>query len=371
MQVFKNIIKILVTVIIATVSSVAIYEQTQNVPENDSVIRKTISGTLVNNGDVEIYNDDDNDDDISILGVNSSNPDKSTQDDSMLARDSNNPPNETEGNIENGHTLPESFDYETIFDKRIIAFYGNFYSTRMGILGEFPEDVVIDRLMNVTEDWEVVDPTMPVLPAIHYIASTAQPTPTSTGTYTQRMPSDHILRAIAMSAKIGGITILDLQPGQADVLNEVKNLERYLKLPNVHLGIDPEFVMRDGHIPGEYIGTIDASEINDVSEYLMNIVQNNNLPPKVLLIHRFTKKMVTNVESINQSESVRVIIEMDGWGSPELKFSTYQAVITSENIPYSGLKIFYKNDLKPPSERLVTPREILQLTPQPIYIQYQ
>jgi len=40
-------------------------------------------------------------------------------------------------------------------------------------------------------------------------------------------------------------------------------------------------------------------------------------------------------------------------------------------VQFAGLKIFYKNDLKQEPSRLLTPQEILRLTPSPIFIQYQ
>ena len=44
-------------------------------------------------------------------------------------------------------------------------------------------------------------------------------------------------------------------------------LEQYLKLPNVHLGIDPEFSMKGGQKPGSVIGFFDAGDIKDVHSY--------------------------------------------------------------------------------------------------------
>ncbi|MEK7256460.1 MAG: hypothetical protein AAB316_17020, partial [Bacteroidota bacterium] len=58
--------------------------------------------------------------------------------------------------------------------KRVVAYYGNFYSTRMGILGELPEDEVLEKLKTEVEKWEKADTTTPVQPAIHYICVTAQ-----------------------------------------------------------------------------------------------------------------------------------------------------------------------------------------------------
>ena len=68
---------------------------------------------------------------------------------------------------------------------------------------------------------------------------------------------------------------------------------------------------------------------------------------------------------------MQVIIEMDGWGTAELKTAIYRQIITNEPVQFAGVKLFYKNDLRSPSTRLLTPSEILDWNPQPSYVQYQ
>jgi hypothetical protein len=129
--------------------------------------------------------------------------------------------------------------------------------------------------------------------------------------------------------------------------------------------------MREGKKPGVYIGVMDASEINQAIEILSSIVRENNLPPKILIVHRFTEKMVTNATTIRPTPEVQVVMNMDGWGQPSLKLGTHKAVIVPEPVQFTGFKLFYKNDLRAPSTRLLTPKELLELSPRPSYIQYQ
>jgi len=142
-------------------------------------------------------------------------------------------------------------------------------------------------------------------------------------------------------------------------------------MPNVHLVIDPEFMMRDGIAPGRKIGSMGAADINFCVDYLAKLVKDNNLTPKVLIIHRFTQGMVKNHANVKLKPEVQVVMNMDGWGEPILKFSTYKLYIYREPVQYTGFKLFYKNDLKKAPNRLLTPTELLALKPQPIYIQYQ
>lgn len=254
---------------------------------------------------------------------------------------------------------------------RIIAYYGNFYSTRMGALGEYPADEMIARLEAEVSRWEKADPYTPVVPAIHYIAATAQPHPGEDGGYRFRMPDDQIQHAVDLAERIDGIVFLDLQIGQSDIMREVKAIEEWLRLPNVHLGIDPEFSMKRGGAPGTEIGTVSAADVNAVAEYLAQLVEEHDLPPKVLVIHRFTYAMVSNTQDIKPLPEVQIVMHMDGWGEPAKKFGTYNQVVYPEPVQFTGFKLFYKNDLKPPSTHVLTPEELLTLKPQPIYIQYQ
>lgn len=255
---------------------------------------------------------------------------------------------------------------------RIVAYYGNFYSKQMGVLGEYPEDVMLEKLRAEVKKWELADPSTPVIPAIHYIASTAQATPGKDNKYMFQMPFSEIDKSLELAKKVNGIVFLDLQIGHSDVITEVEEIGKYLALPQVHLGIDPEFAMKSKERPGTRIGTIDAQEINQVAELLAKIVRDNKLPPKIFIIHRFTEDMVTNYQAIRPLPEVQIVIEMDGWGSQELKKATYKHVIYDEPVQFSGFKLFYKNDVRGgASSSMFSPLQLLKLRPIPSYIQYQ
>ena len=254
---------------------------------------------------------------------------------------------------------------------RIVAFYGNFYSKGMGILGQYPADIVLQKLAEDVKAWEAADPTTPVIPAIHYIATTAQKYAGSDGKHILRMPFTQIEKAHDLAKEAKAITFLDIQTGGSTVQHEVPLLETYLKMPDVHLGIDPEFSMKPGKVPGTVVGTMDASDINWVAQYLAKIVRDNHLPPKVLVIHRFTQDSVTNVSQIKPLPEVEIVIDMDGWGTPDHKLTTYRNIIYPQPVQFTGFKIFYHNDMQKPSQRLMTPAEIMKLQPIPSYIQYQ
>jgi hypothetical protein len=254
---------------------------------------------------------------------------------------------------------------------RIVAYYGNFYSTQMGVLGEYPPDQMMAMLASTTAEWRAADPSTPVIPALDYIAVTAQGSAGADGKYRLRMPDSQIEKAITLANSVNGLVFLDVQVGWSNVKTEVPLLAQYLKLPNVELSLDPEFDMEPGVKPDKEIGTMDASDINFATNFLANIVNANNLPPKILVVHRFTQEMVTNYQNITPLPQVEVVIDMDGWGSQAKKINTYKQVEAAEPVQFTGFKLFYKNDLLAPSTGMLTPQQVLQLSPQPSYIQYQ
>ena len=256
--------------------------------------------------------------------------------------------------------------------KRVVTYYGNLYSKKMGALGEYAPKEMLRMLYAEVSKWEKIDPQTPVQPALHYIAVVAAGDPGKDGKYRNRMPDKQIDSVLTIARmKKGMIVFLDIQVALSTIREELPRLEKYLKMPNVHLGIDPEFSMKNGLKPGSKIGTFDAKDINYCSDYLAKLVKDNNLPPKVFTIHRFTQRMVTNYKDIKLHPEVQIVMHMDGWGQPELKKGTYRFFIDKEPVQFTGFKIFYKNDLKKSPNRLMTPDELMKLKPIPSYIQYQ
>ena len=253
---------------------------------------------------------------------------------------------------------------------RIVAYYGNFYTGQLGVLGQYPPEVMLGKLKDEAAKWQAADPETPVIPAIDYIAVTAQGSPGDDGKYRLRMPADQIQRAVTLADEVGGLVFLDIQVGQSDVQTEVPLLEPFLKLPNVELALDPEFAMPPGKRPGRTIGSIDATDINFAAQYLAQVVKENDLPPKILVIHRFTEEMVTRVKDIAPLPEVQMVMDMDGFGTRAQKMKVYGEVVTDEPVQFTGLKLFYKNDVQA-AGGMMTDAEILNLRPQPSYIQYQ
>ena len=254
--------------------------------------------------------------------------------------------------------------------RRIIAFYGNPLSKKMGILGELPPDQMLARFDKELAAWQKADPSHPVLPAFHLIAVVAQGAPGRDGKYRLRMTDSLINMVYDWAQKRNGLLFLDVQVGQSTVQEELPRLIPFLQRPNVMLGIDPEFSMKFGDPPGRKIGTMSSADVNYAINLLSGVVKQYKLPPKVLIVHRFTRNMLTNSKGIKLDPNVQVVVNMDGWGQPWLKYDSYRAYVEAEPVQYTGFKLFYHNDTKK-GDPILTPPEVLMLNPKPLYIQYQ
>lgn len=265
---------------------------------------------------------------------------------------------------------PEPLPGSILPSHRIVAFYGNPLSKKMGILGALPPAQMLARLDTEVAHWRAADPTTPVVPALQLIVSVAQGQAGRDGMYRSRMADTLIDRVSAWADQRHALLFLDVQVGHSTVAAELPRLLKYLARPNVHLALDPEFSMKDGGAPGTRIGTMDAKDVNDAVAVLDSLVTANNLPPKVLVVHRFTRRMLTHADRIRRDPKVQIVVDMDGWGPRSLKEDSYRAYVYRDPVQFTGFKLFYHNDTKS-GHPLMTPAEVLKLFPVPLYIQYQ
>jgi hypothetical protein len=237
----------------------------------------------------------------------------------------------------------------------------------MGILGDANTDEMLRRLDSTAWEWARLDPDKKVFPALHLIATVAQGYPGPARKYRLQMPDSIVERVAGWAEQRGWLLFLDVQLGTSTIDKELDHLVKYLSRPYVHLALDPEFAMKDGKVPGtDWMGRMDGAEVNYAIDVLTKVVDDYKLPPKVLVVHRFTRNMLTNARLIKLDPRVQVVIDMDGWGPPSSKKAAYKWFVVQIPVQFTGWKLFFKND-KP----MMTPQEVLELYPKPVYIQYQ
>ncbi len=249
---------------------------------------------------------------------------------------------------------------------RILSYYGHPHNDTMGILGEHSMEELLELLQEEQAAYEAADPAKPVMPAFELIVSVAQNWPADDDTYLLHTDAETIQEYVDFTAENGILLILDIQIGHSTVRAEIDKIEQWLLYPHVHLAIDPEFAMDEGEIPGTSIGGIDASDITYAQERMAKLALDNDLPPKVLIVHQFYEGMIRNSETLAPVEGVQLVIEFDGFGDPANKTAGYTQFIHDRPIEFGGIKLFYQQD-----DPLMTPAEITGLAPPPDLVIYQ
>lgn len=248
---------------------------------------------------------------------------------------------------------------------RLVTYYGNPWSDRMGILGELSKDELVARLSQLARVYEQVG-GRPTRAALHLIATVAQAEPGADGLYRLRMPASVIQEYADLAAAHDMLLLIDLQPGLSSVAAEIEVVRPWLALPHVHLALDPEFTMRPGQVPGQQLGSMDASEINEAIRVLAAIAAEHDLPNKILVVHQFTASMITNKAAIADDPRVDVVIDMDGFGGRAIKLRHYEWYVRDEPVEFAGIKLFYRQDTD-----LFQPGDLMALDPRPDVVIYQ
>jgi hypothetical protein len=177
--------------------------------------------------------------------------------------------------------------------------------------------------------------------------------------------------------RIKGVLILDIQPGHANFVDEVRALGQWLIEPDVELALDPEWRLPPGVVPGKQIGSTDAATINQVSYYLARLRRLRDLPQKVLIVHQFTEGMITNRDQVRNRPGVAIVYNIDGFGTPDSKANVYNQLSYSTGAGearsrppggghFNGFKLFYKEDTN-----LMAPAKALGLKPSPDVVVYE
>ena len=250
--------------------------------------------------------------------------------------------------------------------RRLVAAYGHPSTSALGVLGEQGPQDTVERLRAIAEGYEADG--LAVLPAFEIIASVASAGAGADGDYSNETSKDLIRPWVGAASGSGTYVVLDLQPGRSDFLSQAKIYEEFLALPHVGLALDPEWRLEPHQVPLAQIGTVDAAEINRVTEWLAGLVRQYSLPQKLLVIHQFRHSMIGDREHINTPPELAVVIHMDGQGTLGTKYSTWNALTGQDDADryFWGWKNFYDEDTP-----MATPTQVLEQSPKPVFVSFQ
>lgn len=267
--------------------------------------------------------------------------------------------------LANGQQLPGG-GYLLFPSRRIVAMYGHTNTNALGVLGEQGPAEGVERANSIAQGYDADG--IDVITAFEIIATLASSAPGSDGNYSLRTAIADLKPWIETAKQSGMYVILDLQPGRGDFLTQAKEYEELLLEPHVGLALDPEWRLKPNQFHLQQIGSVDAAEVNQVVDWLSQLVRENNLPQKLLMVHQFSNEMITNRSGIRTTPELAVMIHMDGQGRSALKFNTYAEITRNAlgNGWWWGWKNFYDEDFP-----TLTAAQTLEARPVPYLVSYQ
>lgn len=274
--------------------------------------------------------------------------------------------------IANSEQLPGG-GYLLFPDRRIVAMYGHINTASLGVLGEQSPEAGVERARQIAQGYDADG--LPVITAFEIITTLASSAPGDDNSYSLRTPAEELRPWVELAAEEDMYVILDLQPGRVDFLTQAKEYEELLKLPHVGLALDPEWRLKPNQRHLRQVGTVDSSEINQVIDWLADLVRENHLPQKLMMVHQFSFAMITNRDDIKTPNELAVMIHMDGQGLTATKYDTYAQLTagTQGNGWWWGWKNFYDEDYRRSknSPGPLRPDEVLRVRPIPLLVSFQ
>lgn len=251
-------------------------------------------------------------------------------------------------------------------DKQIVSYYGNPYTADMGILGSADPETIAELLEQRAQEYDRLNGSMGVVPALHLVYAVAQYHEADDGLYLQYVDENEVKEYVRVAEEHDMLLFLDLQIGRSSVETEMRKVLPYLRNPLVHLALDPEFAVAVGEVPGTDLGSLHGLDINYAQEALAGLVERENLPPKLLMVHQFLDSMVLDGNAIERYPNVDLIIDMDGFGPAAIKRVKYEQYANRPYAAHGAIKLFFLHD-----PDLMSAQEVLALEPTPSVIIYQ
>ena len=271
--------------------------------------------------------------------------------------------------LSTGPGFPEDSEYFSIFEEStVVGFYGAYDICQMGILG----CLSLEELSEVLDGYllqydELNGPDKSVVGAFHYIADIAQSDPGVSGDYIRHVELENVTQYANFCEKENLLLFIDLQVGWGDVSVHIDRFLPLLKMPHVHLALDPEWATKYSGVPpgGDYIGRLTAAEIDIAQRILSDLVIKYHLPRKALVVHQFLSIMLPD-ETFADVPEVDLIIDADGWGTPAAKLADFSQFSLGPSSEWPAIKLFFDWD-----NPILKPIELMQLSFPPAYVIYQ
>jgi hypothetical protein len=251
---------------------------------------------------------------------------------------------------------------------RLVGYAGLTGASTLGRLGTGPLN---SRVLELQKRAEPYANGREILPVLEVITTVVQGSPGRDGKYRYRISDEQIETYYEAARRHQALLLLNIQPGQSEFLPEARSYEKWLRRPDVGVALDPEWAMDPGQRPGGLYGHTTGAELNEVAEYLADLVEEYDLPEKVMVYHQVARSVVRKESELKQHDGVVLIKSADGLGHPGPKRTTYRVVNkTTPEFVHAGFKLFLTEDRRHRG-RLMSPKEVLALKPRPEYVMYE
>jgi hypothetical protein len=251
-------------------------------------------------------------------------------------------------------------------ENRVVGFYGAPQAKQLGELGIGSPASAAKRLRRQIRPYKRLS-RQPILPVFELLGTIALSGPGADGKYRARQPDSVIRRYARVARRNRFLLMLDIQPGRSTFIDEVEHLKRWLRKPFVSVALDPEWNMGDNGVPGQEIGSVSARMVNRVTRYLTGITREHDLPQKLVVVHQFTDSMVRHKDDLKVRPGVDMVLNADGFGTPDAKRSKYEELSPSRRSGlFPGFKLFYHEDTN-----LMSPKQVMRLRPRPRFVVYE
>lgn len=248
----------------------------------------------------------------------------------------------------------------------LVGLYGTPLGRGLGILGTASATETVSMTLQQAAAYQAVATGTQVIPFFHLVTTIADARSGEDGDFNHRVPTATVQLWIDVARAHGLWTVIDLQAAHSPLTVELALVEPFLRQPNVHLAVDPEFVMSDTTwVPGDHLGYMDSTAINAVQAWLDALARETG-QPKLLIIHQFDDRMIGHKEALQNYPLVDLIWDADGFGPPQPKIADYLQYSGEPGFQYGGFKLFYDYD-----QPLMTPAQVLSLKPRPVFVVYQ
>ena len=271
--------------------------------------------------------------------------------------------------LRNGRQLPGG-GFSILGDdqpKRYVAFYGHPEVPALGVLGEQEPQETLDRLAPFIAEYEADG--FQAIPTFEMLATVAAAEITDDGDYSREYPIATFAEWIEVAEQQGAYVILDLQPGREDFLSQAKQYEELLLHPHVGLALDPEWRLEPDQVHLQQVGSVEAAEVNQVVDWLADLVRDNGLPQKMIIVHQFRSIMIQDRETLKERPELQMVLQMDGQGPIFTKDATWAALTsgTEDNHWRWGWKNFFDED----APETPSPEHTMRKDPVPVFVSYQ